>query len=85
MAARAKAHPAPYAHWYIDGGEEADHDPALTCVSYGALAPARAILLRKMHGEIEKPGMGPEALRTLLAQMRPADLGMGNKASGRRR
>lgn len=77
VAARAKAHPAPYAHWYIDGGQAASHDPALTCVSYNALEPARAVLLRKMHGEIEKPGMGPEALRTLLAQMRPADLGMG--------
>ena len=76
-AARAKAHPGPYSHWYIDGGQEADHDPSLTCVSYKALEPARAVLLRKMHGEIEKPGMGPEALRTLLAQMRPADLGMG--------
>lgn len=76
VTARAKAHPAPYAHWYIDGGEEASHDPALTCVSYKALEPARAILLRKMHGEIQKPGMGPETLRTLLAQMRPADLGM---------
>ncbi|MGA9814547.1 MAG: hypothetical protein WBQ64_17310 [Terriglobales bacterium] len=76
VAARAKAHPAPYAHWYIDGGQEAAHDPTLTCVSYKALEPARAILLRKMHGEIQKPGMGPEALRTLLAQMRPAELGM---------
>jgi hypothetical protein len=76
VTARAKAHPAPYAHWYIDGGEEASHDPALTCVSYKALEPARAILLRKMHGEIQKPGMGPETLRTLLAQMRPTDLGM---------
>jgi hypothetical protein len=26
--------------------------------------------------EIERPGMGPETLRTLLAQMRPADLGL---------
>ena len=77
VAVRAKAHPAPYAHWYIDGGEEAAHDPAITCVSYKALEPVRAILLRKMHGEIQKPGMGPETLRTLLAQMRPADLGMG--------
>ncbi len=76
VAGRAKANPAPYAHWYIDGGQAASHDPALTCVSYNALEPARAALLRKMHGEIERPGMGPEALRTLLAQMRPADLGM---------
>jgi hypothetical protein len=77
VAARAKAHPAAYGHWYIDGGQAANHDPVLTCVSYNALETARAALLRKMHGEIEKPGMGPEALRTLLAQMRPADLGMG--------
>ena len=83
VAARAKAHPAPYVHWYIDGGQEADHDPALTCVSYNALEPARATLLRRMHGEIEKPGMGPEALRTLLAQMRPVDLGMGKAGSGK--
>jgi hypothetical protein len=77
VAARAKAHPIPYGHWYIDGGREANHDPALTCVSYNALEPARAVLLRKMSGEIGKAGMGPEMLRTLLAQMRPADLGMG--------
>ena len=77
VASRAKAHPAAYGHWYIDGGQEADHDPVLTCVSYRALEPARAALLRKMRSEIERPGMGPEALRTLLAQMRPADLGLG--------
>ena len=55
------------------------HDPALTTVSYNALEPARAALLKKMRGEIEKPGMGPETLRTLLAQMRPADLGLGQR------
>ena len=77
VTARAKAHPVPYGHWYIDGGQEAEYDPVLTCVSYHALESARAALLRKMRGEIERPGMGPEALRTLLAQMRPADLGLG--------
>jgi hypothetical protein len=77
VADRAKAHPAPYGHWYIDGGQAADHDPALTCVSYHALAPARAALSEKIRSEIERPGMGPEALRTLLSKMRPADLGMG--------
>jgi hypothetical protein len=77
VAARAKAHPIPYGHWYIDGGREANHDSALTCVSYNALETARAVLLRKMSGEIGRAGMGPEMLRTLLAQMRPADLGMG--------
>jgi hypothetical protein len=81
VSARSRAHPAAYGHWYIDGGEEAEHDPALTVVSYNALEPARAALLRKMRGEIERPGMGPEALRTLLAQMRPRDLGLADRAN----
>ena len=72
---RAKAHPVAYGHWYVDGGEESEHSPALTCVSYHSLEPVRAELLRKMRAEIQKPGMGPEALRTLLAQMSPAELG----------
>jgi hypothetical protein len=76
VAARAKARPAPYAHWYIDGGREEKYDPALTCVSYHALEPARAALTAKMRTEIERPGMGPEALRTLMARMRPGDLGL---------
>jgi hypothetical protein len=78
VAERAKAHPAPYAHWYIDGGEAAKCDAAVTCVSYQKLGPARTILLGKMRAEIDRPGMGPEALRTHLAQLRPADLGLGN-------
>jgi hypothetical protein len=73
---RAKAHPAPYAHWYIDGGREADHSPLLTCVSYQALEPVRAALLRDMQAQIAKPGMGPEELRTRMAQLTPKDLGM---------
>jgi hypothetical protein len=76
VAARAKAHPAPYGHWYVDGGQEAEHDALLTSVSYDSLEPLRAALLRKMQAEINRPGMGPEALRTLLAQMRLADAGL---------
>ena len=79
VAERAKAHPAPYAHWYIDGGEAAKCDASVTCVSYQRLAPARTALLGKMRAEIDRPGMGPEALRTHLAQLRPADLGLGNE------
>ncbi len=85
VAARAKAHPGPYEHWYIDGGDEVDHAATLTCVSYKALEPTRADLLRKMQTEIDRPGMGPEALRTLLAQMRPADLGTDRQRTGKSR
>jgi len=75
-AARAKTHSEAYAHWYIDGGQEAAHDPALTSVSYGALEGVRSNVLRRMRDEIGQPGMGPEALRTTLAQIRPRDLGL---------
>jgi hypothetical protein len=76
VAERAKAHPVPYGHWYIDGGQAADHSPSLTSVSYGALEPARAALLRNIHSQLQRPGMGPEELRTHLARLVPADLGM---------
>ncbi len=76
VATRAQAHPLPYGHWYIDGGQEAHHHPSVTSISYGALEPVRTSLLRRMQSEIERPGMGPESLRTLLAQMRPKDVGM---------
>ena len=76
VAARAKAHPTPYGHWYIDGGEESNHDSTLTSISYSALEATRVALLNRIHSEIERPGMGPEALRSIMAQLRPADIGM---------
>jgi hypothetical protein len=82
VAARAKAHPAPFAHWYIDGGEAASCDPTITLVSYKGLESTRTALLRKMQEQINRPGMGPEALRTTLAQLRPSDLGMDRSAAG---
>ena len=77
VAARAKKYPAPHGHWYIDGGRAIDHDPALTCVSYQDLAPERTALLRRMETKIQSAGMGPEKLRTILAQIRPEDLRPG--------
>jgi hypothetical protein len=74
---RAKAHPVPYGHWYVDGGDATEHDPQIICVSYENLGGARTALLKKMQGEIQHPGMGPEQLRTDLAAMNPSDLGMG--------
>jgi hypothetical protein len=76
VAARAKAHPAPYGHWYVDGGHSSAHSPLLTCVSYQGLGPVRSTLLKNMDAEISRPGMGPEELRTHMARLLPADLGM---------
>jgi hypothetical protein len=75
-AARAAAHPIPYAHWYIDGGVAADHRPQLTTISYQALGSLRSALLKDIQTQIAKPGMGPEELRTYLAQLAPVNLGM---------
>ncbi len=80
IGARAKAQPLPYGHWYIDGGEATDCCSAMTRISYQALEPVRAALLRKMQTELDRPGMGPEALRTFLAQLRPADIDMARLA-----
>lgn len=76
VEARAKRYPVPYGHWYVDGSQAADHSSLLTCVSYQGLGPVRATLLKKMQTEIERPGMGPEELRTYLARLVPTDLGM---------
>ncbi len=75
-AARAQAHPSPYAHWYVDGGQPSDHSDSLTSVSYKALEPVRASILKYMTSEIQRPGMGPEELRTNLAKLSPAELGI---------
>lgn len=75
-AVRAKAHPAPYAHWYVDGGTPAEHSSQLICLSYAELASLRTSLLNYMQKQIERPGMGPEELRSNLARLQPADIGM---------
>jgi len=76
VEARAKSHPVPYGHWYVDGGQAARQSPSLTNVCYQSLEPTRANLLKYMQTEIARPGMGPEELRTDLARLLPSDLGM---------
>lgn len=76
VAHRATQHPAPYAHWYIDGGKAIEPAPSLTNLSYQALEPLRIALLAKIQAEIQAGGMGPEKLRTILARTRPEDLHM---------
>jgi len=80
VAARAAAHPVPYGHWHIDGGEpQASADPGVACVCWGALAPVRAILLDRVR-KAKLAGTGSEALRTMLAEMAPRDLGFPETA-----
>ncbi len=81
VEARATSHPIPFGHWYVDGGKAATRSPSLTTISYEALQPVRDNLLKYMQTEIARPGMGPEELRTNLARLLPADLGMKQEGS----
>lgn len=65
----------PFQHWYIDGGE-AMPAPGLTELSYESLRPARTALLRRTEAMMAQQGMGPERLRSELAQMRPDQIGL---------
>lgn len=77
VAKRTAAHPAPFAHWYIEGGDLDPHAPSgLASTSYNALGPIRDALMTKMRRVMQRGGGGPELLRTELAQMRPEDVGM---------
>jgi hypothetical protein len=77
LAARAAAHPVPFAHWYIDGAvTQARNSAGLTCISYDALSPIRTALVTKMRQVMQPGGGGPEVLRTMLAQLRPEELGL---------
>jgi len=79
VTARAQSLPAAYGHWYVDGGQAASPHPAVACISYAALGAARVALSARIRNEIEKPGIGPEKLRSLLARMRPEDLGFSKE------
>lgn len=76
VEARAKSHPVAYGHWYVDGGQAATQSPLLANVSYQALEPVRDNLLKYIQTQVSQPGMGPEELRSSLARLQPADLGM---------
>ena len=78
VATRAKTHPAPYAHWYIDGAAGLAAPEGLTRISYAALAQPRATLQSRMQKTYEASVFDPEAFRTMLAQMKPEEVGLGS-------
>jgi hypothetical protein len=82
VATRAEKNPHTYQHWYIDGGRPVTiGNGSVTCVSYADLADTRAAILRHMQSIISSGQGGPEALRTMMAAMRPEDVGMSAQNS----
>jgi len=79
LESRAASHPVPYGHWFIDGGETSIPRPAIVLVSYLKLSTVRTRLTTKMADAFEAR-MSSEALRTMLAEITPEDVGL--KSSG---
>jgi hypothetical protein len=76
IAARTQAHPSPYGHWCIDGGEQpALQNNRIASVSYGSLQPVRKALIRKMQ-QVSASQAGVEVMRTRLAETDPSEVGM---------
>lgn len=77
VAGRAAQRPAPYAHWYIDGGSPPTPvDARLSSLTWAQLTPVRLAILSRMQTVIASGHGGPEELRTLMAETTPKDVGM---------
>jgi hypothetical protein len=75
VQARAAKHRTPYGHWYIDGGAPVDATDGVTCISYESLSARRTTLQSRMQRTYEATTFDPEAFRTMLAQIKPEELG----------
>ena len=77
VEARARSYPVPYGHWYVDGGQAGEANAFVDHrVVSARLHLSAPICFKFMQAQIASPGMGPEELRTNLARLSPADLGM---------
>lgn len=75
---RAAAHPDPYAHWYIDGGEPwprpiSQTADSLKCFTYPELAPLTDAVLQTMKQAVQH-SWGPELLADRMRELKPASL-----------
>ncbi len=83
LGRRAQAHPGPYRHWYVDGGTPVPVGAVgVTRVSWAELAPARAALQVKMQKTYEASVFDPEAFRTMMAQIKPVEIGLDAASGG---
>ena len=69
-----------YLHWYIEGGS-ANPTAHLAHISYARLERPRGLLLGRIQRAIGSGDMGPEELRSLLARLKPDEVGFGGDGS----
>lgn len=80
VVTRSRQYSQAFAHWHIDG-ENISPEPGVASVCFDGLAGVRSKLVDKMRRVMQPGGGGPETLRTMLAEMRPEDVGMSGAAS----
>ena len=87
LAKRAESQPGPYRHWYVDGGTPAPipgfatRGGSITRVSWSELAQARSALQSRMQKTYEASVFDPEAFRTMMAQIKPVEIGLAAEKS----
>ncbi len=91
ISGRAKTHPEPYAHWYIDGGTprpDCGTAQGITSISYEQLAPfafKELNLVNDFAGNSRPQApIGPEEVQSFMASLGPADLAWQRKPEMRR-
>ena len=67
-----------FRHWTISGFSAGPPSPGLVQVSYADLEKPRAALLEHIQRAINSGNMGPEEMRSLLARMKPEDIGLSD-------
>ena len=74
LAARAEKTPAPYEHWYVDGGAPREvRSDAVKRFSWAESAAMREAVLRQVETVIGSGSAGPEMLRSRMATWTPKD------------
>lgn len=69
-----------FAHWYVDGGLAEPVEPHIATASYSAMEPVRRKLLARAGDLLSQERSGPEELRSLMAQIKPGDVGLSPHA-----
>ncbi len=82
-AARARKHPMPFAHWYVDGGTPAASSLAgMELLAYPQLDSIRNAVVARMRSML-LDGAGTEARRSALMRMVPEDFGLKGEGPAR--
>jgi hypothetical protein len=80
VRARSRSYPAPFSHWYVDGGTAVKaSDSGIISVSYASLAPLRLAVLKRVR-TIGQASKGPEGLQQSLIGLQPGEFGLTGKA-----